>query len=148
MSFTQLFYHIVFATKNREPLISSEKERRVYTLLLSVMTKLGAQVYRIGGMPDHVHIFTSVPPEMPLSHFVKELKRATSVAIRNERIISGWPGWQEGYGAFSYSIHDREKIVNYIRNQKEHHRHISFIEEYRQWLLENGVPESELRFIR
>ena len=148
MSFVNLYYHIVFATKNREQTIVNSVERRVYELLYAVMKNMNCKVFRIGGMPDHVHIFVEIPPTLAVATFVKELKRESSVVIRDERIIPNWGGWQDGYGAFSYSIHESDKIINYIKNQKEHHRHVSFVEEYRAWLIENGVDESAPYFPR
>lgn len=139
MSFTNFFYHIVFATKNRLPVITHDVERRVYGLLYSLMKDMGAHVYRIGGMPEHVHIFASIPSTIAIGEFVKELKRKASALIKAENIVNNWGGWQEGYGGFSYSRHDKDTVIEYIKNQKEHHKVKSFIEEYREWLIENGV---------
>lgn len=146
MSFCNLLYHIVFATKNREQLIRPEIERRVYGLLYTIMTNKKAHVLRIGGMMDHVHIFVNIPPDISVSEFIKELKRESSIVMKSEKIIPNWNGWQNGYAAFSYSRYDIDKIVTYITNQKEHHRTVSFIDEYKAWLIENGISETEPYF--
>ena len=146
MSFIRLNYHIVFATKRREPTIDLANERRVYALLFSIMKKYGATVFRIGGMPDHVHICVSIPPTIAVSDFVKHIKRESSLAIKQNSILAKWDGWQNGSGCFSYSKNDVDNIVNYIKGQKEHHRKRSFIDEYRAWLIENGVSSDEPYF--
>ena len=139
MSFAQSIYHIVFATKNREKIIAPEYEREVYTLLLHILNKNNCHVYRIGGMPDHIHILTDIPAIHAVANIVQSLKRESSTIITQKRIIPHWHGWQEGYGCFSYSIKDVPTIRNYIINQKEHHRNKPFIEELREWLIQNGV---------
>ena len=146
MSFIRLNYYIVFATKRREPTIDLANERRVYALLFSIMKKYGATVFRIGGMPDHVHICVSIPPTIAVSDFVKHVKRESSLAIKQNSILAKWDGWQNGSGCFSYSKNDVDNIVNYIKGQKEHHRKRSFIDEYRAWLIENGVSSDEPYF--
>ncbi len=146
MSYTNLIFHAVFTTKHRAPVISVDKERRVYGLLHAIMQKNNVKAIRIGGIEDHVHILFCMPPTMALSDFMKTLKRESSFLMGQERIIDRWPGWQEGYSAFSYSRHDVGKITNYIKNQKEHHKRVSFVEELRDWLIENGVPYDERFF--
>ena len=139
MSFCNLIYHIVFSTKRREMIIDVANERRVYALLLSILEKYGGKVYRIGGMPDHVHILVALPPTIALSDFVGSLKRESSMFIKENGILHKWNGWQNGFGCFSYSLHDKDMIVNYIKNQKEHHKKVSYLDELRSWLIENGV---------
>ncbi|MCM1092431.1 MAG: IS200/IS605 family transposase [Lachnospiraceae bacterium] len=146
MSFIQLNYHIVFATKRREPTIDIDSERRVYLLLFSIMKKYGATVHRIDGMPDHIHICTAIPSTIAVSDFIKYVKRESSLAIKQHSILTNWRGWQEGSGCFSYSKNEVENIINYIKRQKEHHRKRTFIEEYRAWLIENGVSPDEPYF--
>ena len=139
MSFTKSVYHIVFGTKHRQAVIPIEHERRVYKILFDLMKSYGAYVYRIGGMPDHVHILVDISSKNALADFVKRLKQESSFLIKNDGIFPGWCGWSEGYGAFTYSSSDIPSVMQYICNQKEHHKKISFIDEYRQWLIEMGV---------
>ncbi len=143
MSFTKSVYHIVFGTKYRQQTISTELERRLYTILYNLMKSYGAFVYRIGGMPDHVHILVDISSKNTLSDFVKRLKQESSYLIKREDSCNSWNGWGEGYGAFTYSISDIPSVIEYINNQKEHHKKVSFIEEYRQWLIEMGVSPNE-----
>ena len=114
-------------------------EREVNSIIYHILVKYGCHVHRIGGMPDHLHILVDIPPTESIASIMQKVKRESSLAITVNRVLPRWNGWQEGYGCFSYSRHDIPKITAYIRNQKEHHRHTTFIDEYRTWLIENGV---------
>ena len=76
---------------------------------------------------------------MALSDFVKRLKQESSYLLRKDSAFSDWNGWAVGYSAFTYSFTEIPNVIEYINNQKEHHKKVSFIEEYRQWLIEMGV---------
>ena len=146
MSFTKSVYHIVFGTKHRNPTIDIEHERKLYKILYDLMKKYGAHVYRIGGMPDHVHILVDITSSISISDFVKRLKQESSYLINNDGSFQNWNGWAEGYGAFTFSTSEINSVVNYIKNQKEHHKRVSFIDEYRNWLIEQGVSPDEPYF--
>ena len=146
MSFTKSVYHIVFGTKYRQPTIPIDIERKLYKILYDLMKSYGAFVYRIGGMPDHVHILVDITSKTALSDFVKHLKQESSYLLKKDSVFPNWNGWGEGYGAFTYSISEIPNVIEYINNQKEHHKKVSFIEEYRQWLIEMGVSPDELYF--
>ncbi|MBR5843939.1 MAG: IS200/IS605 family transposase [Bacteroidaceae bacterium] len=139
MSFTQFIYHLVFPTKNRENTISIEGEKSLYKILYNIMKQEGAHVHRIGGMPDHVHILVEIPANISISKFVQKVKQESSYLAKEAIELPLWDGWAEGYGGFTYSANDIETVKRYIMNQKEHHRKITFIEEYRVWLIENGI---------
>ena len=139
MSYTNLLYHIIFSTRHRRPSILIENERRVYRLLFAILKKYGAETLRIGGMPDHIHLFISIPPTFAVSEFIQKLKRESSLAIKRDSILPKWDGWQDGYGAFTYSRNEADKIINYIKGQKEHHKRVSLIEEIEYWMKENGM---------
>ncbi len=148
MSFTKSVYHIVFGTKYRQPTIPIDVERKLYKILYDLMKNYGAFVYRIGGMPDHVHILVDITSKAALSDFVKRLKQESSYLLKKDSSFSNWNGWGEGYGAFTYSVSDIPTVIEYINNQKEHHKKVSFVEEYRQWLIEMGVSPDEPYFPR
>ena len=139
MSFTRFIYHIVFSTKNRYPSICQEHGRVLYNILYNLMLKEGAHVMRIGGMPDHIHILADIPATLSPAKFIQKIKQESSFIIANSPEFPQWNGWENGYAAFSYSISDIDVIRAYISNQKEHHKKISFREEYRDWLIENGI---------
>ncbi len=142
MSFTQLNYHIIFSTKNRVKSIAPQVERRIYTLLYVLSLDKKAVVHRIGGYEDHVHMLVSLPSDISLSEYIKYIKQNSSRIIGGE-ICIGWTGWEEGYGAFTLRNSDIDTVKEYIVRQKEHHRHVPFIEEYRNWLIEQGISPEE-----
>ena len=142
MSFVTCIYHLVFAPKNRKPVIITEKEREVYSILVSILRKNGCFVHRVGGMPDHVHILLDIPPTTSISSIIQKLKRESSTIIRDNSILPAWDGWQNGYGLFSCSYEDKESVRQYIMNQKEHHKKVRYIDELRRWLINNGIPEN------
>lgn len=137
MSFTKLFYHVIFSPKNRENLIRKDIQRDVYKILFESSKENQAFVHRIGGTSDHVHMLIELPPMVPLSDFMQNTKKSSSHSLKS--LIRHWPGWQEGYGGFTCSYREIDIIKQYIINQEEHHKTISFKDEYRQWLIENGI---------
>ena len=90
-------------------------------------------------MPDHLHIFSDLHPTICLSDYIKDIKLASSSWIKDMGYFPDFPGWQVGYGAFTYTINDKAKIINYIKNQKEHHKTESSFDEYKRLLIENGI---------
>ena len=139
MSYTQSYYHIVFRTKHSEPTIPTDVERLLYHYLYTISENKGCKVFRIGGMPDHVHLFISLPSTLALSMYVKQLKESSSRWLCQNPQFPLFDGWATGYAALSYSRRDKDMIVNYIMNQKKHHEHKTFREEYQQWLEEEGI---------
>ena len=148
MSYTQTFYHIVLRTHRSIPAIIEEHERELYSYMLGFINNVGGRLYRIGGMPDHVHLFVSLPATLAMSKFVQEIKVSTSKWLKANPHFPLFDGWSKEYAGFSYSLRDRDKIVRYIAKQKEHHRSKVFAEEYREFLIENGVEIKEEYFLK
>lgn len=148
MSYTQTSYHIVLRTHRSVPSIAEEHERDLYSYILGFINNVGGKLYRIGGMPDHVHLFVSLPATLAMSKFVQELKISTSKWLKANPAFPLFDGWSKEYAGFSYSMRDKDMIVGYIAKQKEHHRHRSFVEEYRTFLEENGMTIREEYFLR
>ncbi len=146
MSFTKLIYHIVFSTKSRQNTIPVNFERDLYALILHIVNKQNGHLHRIGGMPDHIHMLVDVPTNISVANFVKKIKQESSFLMAQNPNFPKWSGWEEGYGAFTYSVAEIPTVKAYIKNQKEHHRRVSFIEEYRSWLIEMGVSPDEPYF--
>ena len=97
-------------------------------------------------MPDHIHILVDISAKNSLSDFVKKIKQESSYLIARHPDVRLWDGWEEGYSAFTYSAKDIKTVTEYIINQKEHHKRVSFIDEYRAWLIEMGVSPDEPYF--
>ncbi|MBR4153933.1 MAG: transposase [Paludibacteraceae bacterium] len=148
MSYTQTFYHIVLRTHRSIPAIVEEHERELYSYMLGFVNNVGGCLYRIGGMPDHVHLFVSLPATLAMSKFVQEIKVSTSKWLNANPHFPLFDGWSKEYAGFSYSLRDKDMIVGYIAKQKEHHRSKTFAEEYRQFLVENGENIKEDYFFK
>lgn len=121
MSFWRTFYHVVWATKNREPLITSSIEPRLYAYIIHKAAELGVFVYAINGEADHVHLIVTIPPHVSVSDLVKHLKGASAHDLNQQNLDSHF-GWQRGYGVLTLGQRQRPDAEAYVRNQKEHHR--------------------------
>ena len=148
MSYVQSLYHIVFRTYRSERTISEENERELYAVVMEQTKNLHGRLIRIGGMPDHVHLLVSLPSTMSVAQYVQSVKAFTSAWMKRSTLFPYWNGWGHEYAAFSYNIRDKEMIVGYIKSQKEHHKRVSFAEEYRAFLIENGVEIREEYFLK
>lgn len=115
----------------------------MYKYIWGVIKNKKCTLYRINGMPDHLHIFSDLHPTVCLSDFVKDIKIASNLWMKESGKFPDFEAWQSGYGAFTYSIREKEMIMNYIRNQKSHHKTENFKEEFRRLLEENDVDFDE-----
>ena len=145
MPYWQLFYHIVWATKHREPVLTSEVESSIHGYLLAKAVGLGATVFAVNGWEDHVHMVAAIPPKISLSKFIGQIK-AVATAKFNQ---SGHPQapiyWQEQYAVFSF---DRKRLPNYVRyveRQKEHHANLTTIPILEQIDGEGGKMVRQIR---
>jgi REP element-mobilizing transposase RayT len=100
-------------------------------------------LYRINGTENHVHLLFSLHPTLALSDFMRDLKAATSWTLKRTKGYENFCAWSEGYAALTYSLNDKETIVNYIKNQREHHKTKTFREEYEKFLSEMGLVLDE-----
>jgi REP element-mobilizing transposase RayT len=137
-TFLSLHYHLVFSTKNREPLIEASWRERLHEYLGGTIRGLGGQSEKVGGVADHVHLLVGLRATHMLADVMRELKKASSVWVHNE---IGLPsiGWQEGYAAFTVSAPSCTAVKRCIANQEEHHRTRSFKEELISMLEHAGI---------
>ena len=140
-SYTQILYHIVFSTKERIPCLIEQNRERLYNYIWGIIKNKKSLLYRINGVDEHIHILSSLHPTICLSDFVKEIKACSTLWIKENNIFSDFTCWQIGYGAFTCSIKEKEVIINYIKNQKEHHKNISYQDE-----MKNLLSESKINF--
>lgn len=138
-TYRQIFYQIVFSTKNREATLSKKHENDLYKYIWGIINKHKCKLYRINSMPDHIHIFSDLHPSISLSDYVKDIKVASSIWMKESGKFPSFTSWQEGYGAFTYSNQDKDEVIKYIKNQKEHHRSETFYDEYKRILTENEI---------
>jgi putative transposase len=142
-TFTQIYYHIVFSTKNREPVLLADKRDDLFRYTWGILKNKDCHLYRIGGVEDHVHMLTEVHPTIALADLVKEIKTSTSSWIKHENVFPNFTHWQDGYGAFTVSHSDKDAVIEYIKHQEEHHRKASFKDELREFLIKHGVKFDE-----
>jgi len=138
-TFTQLYIQIVFGVKHRQALIDPAWEDELYKYMTGIIQQKGQKLIAINGTRDHVHILIGMKPTCALSDLVRELKKASSVFIREKNFSRYKFEWQEGFGAFSYSHSSLDNVIRYIDNQKEHHRKSTFKEEYIEFLKKFNV---------
>ncbi len=142
-TYTQIMYHIVFATKGREHTLDAEHRTDLYKYIWGILKKKNCFLYHIGGVTDHIHILTHLHPTVALASLIKDIKVASSIHVKEKALFLKFNGWQEGYGAFTYSFKDKDRLVAYIKNQEEHHRTKTFREEYIELLQEHGIEFDE-----
>lgn len=129
-TYTQLYIQLVFAVKGRNNFIKHIWEEELYKYITAVIQNDKHKMIAINGMPDHVHIFVGLHPAIAISDLVQDIKRASNNWINEKNFIRGKFAWQDGYGAFSYSRSQIDRVCKYIHNQKEHHKKQTFKTEY------------------
>ena len=146
-SLSKVLIHTIFSTKNREPYFKEAAFRgELHSYLGGVAKSLGCRPLRVGGVPDHVHLLTTLSRTIAIAEFVKEVKRVSTGWIQQRSIAYRKFRWQSGYGAFSVSECKAPEGSRYIGNQKEHHRTVTFQEDFRKLLRRHGVEFDE-RFV-
>jgi len=142
-TYTQLYYHVVCVVKGRQSLINVSWKDSLYKYITGVVTNQGQKLYIINGMPDHIHILISCKPTVMLSDLVKEIKEHSTKYINQQNLAPSKFSWQVGFGAFTVSYRNVDNVVNYIKNQEQHHTKKTFREEYKEFLIENNVEYKE-----
>ena len=130
-TYTNLVIHYVFSTKNRQKIIASELQNRLWTYMAGIANTKGMHALTIGGKRDHAHLLLGLPPTITISKAVQLIKGSSSKWIHDNFSQLKAFAWQEGFGAFSVSISHVGDTIKYIENQVEHHRTKTFQEEYR-----------------
>ena len=142
-TYTSLYYHVVFSTKNRYPWIRLEIEQRIWAFIGGVAAEHDMIALQVGGVEDHVHALVMAPPTIAPSDIAKHLKGESSLWIHREFFGLRRFSWQVGYAAFTVSKSNLETVISYIKNQREHHRKKTFREEYLALLRVNGIDYDE-----
>lgn len=142
-SYTQLNIHVVFVVKNRENILSEKISNRLFEYLTGILRNLEQFPLAVGGYKNHVHLFFELNPKISLSEVVQKLKSNSSKWINDNKLVLGKFEWQQGYGGFSYAKSQRNTVINYIINQKEHHKQKTFREEYMEMLQKFDIQYNE-----
>jgi putative transposase len=122
MSYWRLFYHIIWATWMREPLLTREREKVFRSVLFEKAKKFQVIVHAVGNTEDHIHILVSIPPVTAIAKFIQEVKGASSYTINQLTVQDGQFKWQDSYGVFSLGEKSVETVKKYVLRQKEHHQ--------------------------
>jgi putative transposase len=115
---SQILYQIVFGTKNRKPTIEDSQSEKLYKYIWGIVKEHRCKLYRINGVVDHIHIASDLHPSISLADYVKNIKVAGRLWLKESGLFPQFEGWQDGYGAFTYSIKEKDPLIEYIKNQK------------------------------
>jgi REP element-mobilizing transposase RayT len=132
--------------KYRKAMITNEWEGNLRAYITGIVQNQGHKMLAINNMPDHIHIFIGMNPKQSISDLMRMVKGESSEWININKLTNRHFNWQEGYGAFSYSRSHIDNVVKYIHNQQEHHKKITFMEEYKSILEKFGI-EYDDRYI-
>jgi REP element-mobilizing transposase RayT len=143
-SFVSLHHHLIFSTKNRVPLLAAEVQPRLFEYIGGILRAEGCVLEAAGAMPDHVHLLVSLDKQRSISEALRIIKAGSSRWVHEAfpDSLSGF-AWQVGYGAFAVSYSHREKVRAYLSRQAEHHRRMTFQEEFLAFLRRHGIAYDE-----
>jgi putative transposase len=120
-TYTEMYFHFVWATKGREEMITPVVRQTLYSYIQGVCREHGMCVYVLGGMPDHVHLACDWPTTLAVADFVKQIKGGSAHLVNHLPDQTAMLRWQPGYGALTLNSQDLKRIVSYIENQETHH---------------------------
>jgi len=138
-TYTQCYFHLVFAVKNREALIRKEWKNDMEKYITGIVQNHHHKMLAVGSMPDHIHILIGYNVNHLVPDLVEEIKTSTNLWIKERRLSEFRFEWQKGYGAFTYCRSQIDFVIKYILSQEEHHRKQSFRDEYLEMLETNEV---------
>ncbi|MHC4525283.1 MAG: IS200/IS605 family transposase [Planctomycetota bacterium] len=142
-SLSQIYVHIIFSTKERRPFVDTAIEPELFAYMGDSIKRCEGVPFLINGTTDHVHILSSLPRTMALSKYIEEIKRNSSRWIKTKGNDYQKFAWQNGYGAFSVSSSRKDSVLRYIAGQKDHHKKITFKEEFIAFLEKYGIEYNE-----
>lgn len=143
-SLDQVYLHTIFSTKDRYPFFQTfELQHDLHAYIAKTANNLKCRAIKIGGVSDHVHLLTKLPRTVTIAEIVKETKRVSSLLLHGRSDEWKQFHWQSGYRVFSVSASNVEQVKKYISNQEEHHKEVTFKEEYRDFLNRHNVEYDE-----
>jgi REP element-mobilizing transposase RayT len=129
-TFSQIYLHFVLSIQYRQAIIPKTHKEELHKYITGLVRNRKAKMLAVNCMPDHTHLFVGYNPSIHIPDFIKEIKVESNKFITDKKWIKGKFNWQESYGVFSYSHSHIDHVIKYINNQEEHHKKISFREEY------------------
>jgi putative transposase len=138
-TFHKLTYHVVFSTKYRRRTIQSELQERLYEYVGGIIRSKKGHLIEIGGVEDHLHLLVNLSPTISVSDAIRDIKANASKWVNDLPTYRSRFEWQKGYGAFTVSYSQIDRLRRYIQNQRDHHRTTTFAEEYIELLKRHGI---------
>lgn len=138
-TYTQCYFHLVFAVKNRETFIMRQWKDELEKYITGIIQNHNHKLLAIGSMPDHIHIFIEYNVNQLIPDLVEDIKTSSNAWIKQHGFSKFKFEWQKGYGAFTHSRSQINQVVKYIGSQENHHREKSFKEEYIDILVKNEI---------
>ena len=138
-TYSSLFFHVVWSTKNRTTAIEKSFQEQLYRYICGIVKRKEGRLLSIGGTSDHIHLLINVSPKYTISDVVCSIKSNSSRFIKQNSDCLSKFAWQEGYGAFSVSVSALEKVSQYICNQESHHKKYSFEQEFLELLKKHNI---------
>lgn len=142
-SYRQILIHIVFHTKYNIAAIDPKHKIELYKYIWGIIKNKRCVLFRINGVENHIHILSDLHSSVSLADYVKDIKVASSIWMKQSGLFPKFKGWAEGFGAFSHAYRSKQIVINYIKNQEEHHRKVDFESEYKRLLKDNGLKPFE-----
>ena len=147
-SYRQIIYQIIFRRKLSQKTLKLEQNERLFKYIWGIIKNKNCHLYRINGMEEHIHILTDLHPNIALADFIRDIKTASSIWLKNSDYFPNFIGWSDGYAALTYSYWDKNKLIDYVKNQQEHHRKETFEQEFRRLLEEHQIEIDERYFLK
>lgn len=146
-TYYSVYEHIVFGTKSRMKVLTPQIREELFPYLAKAIRNQGCQAIIVGGFYEHIHLLVHKKSTLLTSDLVKEIKRTSSMWLKEKGVAYGKFSWQIGYGAFSVSFWDLNKIVSYIKDQDKHHQKMKWEDEYCKLLKKHGIDFDEKYYL-
>ncbi len=138
-TYSQIYIHTVFAVKYRQAVISESFKSKLFGVMGTVLNETECETILINGVEDHAHCLFRLMPKFSVSEILQKIKSRSSLWLNSNKLLEDRFEWQSGFGAFSVSYSDLDRVYNYVLNQEQHHNAISFKDEYIQLLKEHNI---------
>ncbi len=143
-TYTQILYQVIFGSKDYTNFLTKVNQDKLYNYIAGILWNKKCKPHIVGGYSNHIHIVCDLHPTNALSYIVKDIKKAShEMMVREKSIFQRFPGWQVGFGAFTYSQSGKDQLIQYVKNQENHHKKLSFKEELIALFKEHGIDFDE-----
>ena len=141
MAYSQTLYHIIFRTKYSEYSLNPKYSEELYRYIWGVIKNKNCRLLQINGIENHIHILSDLHPSVALADYIKDIKVSSNKWMKGSGNFPKFKGWAVGYCALTYSHKEKDSLIQYIKNQQEHHKKVSFKEEITELFKEFGIKE-------